>query len=652
MRTHLNPLWLSLAAIQSTTRNSAQRCKRRRGSAKASITKLTSKLIELEGQERDQSVSNHAQQLLKRLESLDTGFKTHHFAILNALEDEEEVEAAQEEIDKHDDDVMNLSLRLQALSTPTTEMSPAVEVRSPPDGTLVSRRLAQLQARLSSVIEETNALSGDPAEVHLVYLYQEVLADLKTELSDIRKEALVITADTSDALSIAIRTQDKEIFDLSVKVKKLLYNPGSTPESLTPTMVGPRGVKLPRIDIALFNGDLLNWQTFWEQFDISVHSRKDIADAEKLAYLRHALKDGHAKSVIEGLSQSGDQYVEAIASLKARYDRPRLIHQAQVRKIYEAPSLKDGSGKEIRHLHDSVQQHLRALKAMGEEPSGAFVTSILELKLDQTTMFVPHYLKLLEFLNLRAQSSETCSHTQERRSGRFEYKKPFTSLKRIPAHAGNVSEPNAVCVVCKVEKHPLYACSKFKSLSHDKMLSTVRSSNLCLNCFKPGHISRNCTSLYHCKQCQKPHHTLLHIEDKETSQTTNKNPDNEQSCTASIVSTNAQTGTSSNTLMMTCQVLIHSPDGSQIRARSLLDSGSSTSFISQRLVQSLGLSRSSKNLQITGIAGMSHNSPLHSISTFHISPTFSPSERIPVTAVVVPRVTCDMPVQPVSFNSK
>ncbi len=71
-------------------------------------------------------------------------------------------------------------------------------------------------------------------------------------------------------------------------------------------------------------------------------------------------------------------------------------------------------------------------------------------------------------------------------------------------------------------------------------------------------------------------------------------------------------------------ILIHA---SQIKARGLLDSGSSTSFVSQRLVQSLGLPKSSKKLQITGIAGISHNSPLHSISTFHISPTFSPDER-------------------------
>ena len=103
---------------------------------------------------------------------------------------------------------------------------------------------------------------------------------------------------------------------------------------------------------------------------------------------------------------------------------------------------------------------------------------------------------------------------------------------------------------------------------------------------------------------------------------------------------------------MTCQVLIHAPNGSQIRARGLLDTGSSTSFVSQRLVQSLNLQRSSKNLEITGIAGISHNSPLHSVSTFYISPTDSPNEKMPVTAVVVPRVTCDLPVQPTPFDSK
>ena len=99
---------------------------------------------------------------------------------------------------------------------------------------------------------------------------------------------------------------------------------------------------------------------------------------------------------------------------------PRIGSQTHVKKIVEIAPLKEGSGKELRYLHDTAQQHLRALKAMGHEPSGSLVTSLLELKLDQNTMFewqkcsqesseVPHYKDLLEFINLRAQASESVS---------------------------------------------------------------------------------------------------------------------------------------------------------------------------------------------------------------------------------------------------
>ena len=96
-----------------------------------------------------------------------------------------------------------------------------------------------------------------------------------------------------------------------------------------------------------------------------MHSRKDISDSEKLVYLRQSLREGSAKNAIEGLSRTGDNYAEAVECLKARYDRPRLIHQTHVKKILEIPVLKTGNGRELRHLHDVVQQHLRALKSMG-----------------------------------------------------------------------------------------------------------------------------------------------------------------------------------------------------------------------------------------------------------------------------------------------
>ena len=49
-----------------------------------------------------------------------------------------------------------------------------------------------------------------------------------------------------------------------------------------------------------------NWSTFWEQFVTSVDSRKHLINAKKLVYLQHAVKNGSAISVIQGLSQSGE----------------------------------------------------------------------------------------------------------------------------------------------------------------------------------------------------------------------------------------------------------------------------------------------------------------------------------------------------------
>ena len=85
-----------------------------------------------------------------------------------------------------------------------------------------------------------------------------------------------------------------------------------------------------------------------------MHDRTNISDAEKLVNLQQALKDGSAKTVIEGLTRSGEHYTEAIDCLKVRFNRPRLIHQAHVKCIVESAPLKEGSGKELHKLHDTI----------------------------------------------------------------------------------------------------------------------------------------------------------------------------------------------------------------------------------------------------------------------------------------------------------
>ena len=332
--------------------------------------------------------------------------------------------------------------------------------------------------------------------------------------------------DDSDELFGLQDTLESQVFDCSVSIKKSLSS-ASAPVETSALPSESKGVRLPKLDVPPFDGDALNWRSFWEQFCISVHDRAHLSDSEKLVYLQQSLKGGSAKSAIEGLSRSGEYYAEAIACLQSRYNRPHLIHKAHVRMILEAPSLKGGSGRELWRLHDTVQQHLRALKAMDGEAPGPFITSVLELKLDSNTMFewqkhsqesaaVPRYNELLDFINMRAQASESLP-VAPRGSTPFFSKKQHFSSKPIASFAADASASSPNCIVCKTEKHPLYACPRFKSLPHDQKIVTLKSNGVCMNCLRSGHFVRQCKSLHHCKICQKPHHTLLHIDSTPTS---------------------------------------------------------------------------------------------------------------------------------------
>ena len=110
----------------------------------------------------------------------------------------------------------------------------------------------------NSVID---SLSGEPQDIDLVHLYQEQLSDFKQELGHIRHEVLSqCIRDVSDELHMKI-TFDKSIFDVSLKVNKLLYNPERMPEATVSTH-NTKGVRLPKLKVPTTDGDILHWQTF------------------------------------------------------------------------------------------------------------------------------------------------------------------------------------------------------------------------------------------------------------------------------------------------------------------------------------------------------------------------------------------------------
>ena len=157
------------------------------------------------------------------------------------------------------------------------------------------------------------------------------------------------------------------------------------------------------------------------------------------------------------------------------YNRPCLIHQMQVHAILDAPSIEEVNGKDLRRLYCIANQHLQTLMVTKQDMTESFIMSMLELKLDQATMFewqrhsqnsnnVSHYSALLEFLDLRAQASENFLHESEskRRTPTAECK----CYLQTPSYAVNVDHQ---CVACKLGRHPLYACKNFKPYHMSKL---------------------------------------------------------------------------------------------------------------------------------------------------------------------------------------
>ena len=638
-----------VSSSRLSTMSNTSTLRKRRGIVRASITRLTNRLKDLESDTDKPTALDLTQGMTRKLEALDLEFRTHHHALIDLIDEEETLLTEQQTLDEHDDVIAELSARIQQLANACTPSS------NPPLRKIASRGLSHLKKALSSVRTAIASSEEGSMDVCLLRQYEEELSDCKKQLADVRNSLMSLDLEELDELSTLQATLEGEIFDCSVRVKKLLL--ASTHKSSSPTSPSDgKGVKLPKLDVPTFDGNILHWRSFWEQFCVSIHDRSKLSDTEKLVYLQQSLKNSSAKSAIEGLSRSGEYYAEAVECLKSRYDRPRLIHQTHFRMILEAPPLKDGSGKELRRLHDVVQQHLRALKAMDYEPSGPFITSVLELKLDVNTVFewqkhsqdstdVPHYQRLLEFINLRAQASETPASG----SRAMKYSSP---TKPVASFAANADETGTNCILCNNEKHPLYVCARFKTLPHDKMVSTLKENKSCMNCMRPGHFIKQCKSLHRCRKCQKPHHTLLYVEPEQGSRATSMPsvPAPTNLATRSVTS-HAAAGLTSNALLMTCRVLVDAPDGFAVEARAILDSASSASFVSERLAQTLCLPRSHQTTKISGIAGLSHSSPLRSIASVKVSSVLSPHKKMEVSAIILPRVTCDLPLHPVSFDS-
>ena len=83
-------------------------------------------------------------------------------------------------------------------------------------------------------------------------------------------------------------------------------------------------VKLPRLKLKAFAGDVTQWTPFWESFEAAVHTNSHLTPVEKFNYL-NSVVEGTAHETIARLSLTAGNYEKAVTTLKKRFGSKQKI---------------------------------------------------------------------------------------------------------------------------------------------------------------------------------------------------------------------------------------------------------------------------------------------------------------------------------------
>ena len=99
-------------------------------------------------------------------------------------------------------------------------------------------------------------------------------------------------------------------------------------------------------------------------------------------------------------------------------------------------------------------------------------------------------------------------------------------------------------------------------------------------------------------------------------------------------------------LLTTAEVLLLGPNGEELKARALIDSGAGISLVTNRVAQLLNLPLEPARLQLT-VAQGKVTKPLKHLTSLHISPLHNRALKMPCLPAVADTVTAIIPSQPI-----
>ncbi|XP_055613269.1 uncharacterized protein LOC129759772 [Uranotaenia lowii] len=432
-------------------------------------------------------------------------------------------------------------------------------------------------------------------------------------------------------------------------------------------------VRLPQIKLQSFDGNIDEWLGFRDLYLSLIHWKQELPEVEKFHYLKGCLQ-GEPKALIDPLQITKTNYTVAWEMLLKRYNNSKQLKKRQVQALFKLPGMVKESKGELQTLLEGFERIVNTLDQVLEtdEYKDLLLVNFLVSRLDSVTRRSweeesgtkeqDSLAELTEFLHRRVRVLEALPP-------RFTDNRPMQpqgSVKQktvsVRTDHNNVKSSGLRCHACK-ESHLLHQCQKFLRMGVNERDSLLKVQSLCRNCFRSGHMAKDCQSKFWCRTCKGRHHTLVCFKVKEDSQpaelrssvpSTLSGGASKESSTfqtshssSACLTSSDQRRPRSQVLLATAVVFIEDEMGARIPARALLDSGSESNFISERLCQLMKISRKKVDISILGI-GQVQTRVKHKIEAVVHSRVTKFSKEM--NFLILPKVTVDLPTSSVDTD--
>ena len=364
-----------------------------------------------------------------------------------------------------------------------------------------------------------------------------------------------------------------------------------------------QAMNLPKIELEPYSGDPMKYHTFINMFEEVVEK---VVKDEKIRLTRlMQYTTGLAREAIGfcTLAEDGAGYRQARDILYKRFGNKYLITEHILTSLRQGKPIR--SPQALQQFSDhlsSCHMTLNQLGKLQEIDSQACMLEIvnrfqpyLQLKWKNKAMDIkrvsdryPTFGELVSFVREAAEDANDPVFGKLGGKSSSENKPyhPTSQVRSSQAFSSNVSESpqkwiRPPCVVCGGD-HKLLYCTSFKKMKPGERLKLVTDHKLCENCFLNNHSTANCRKPPMCgiPGCSKKHSKFIHVYSNSSGSVATAAA---ESVSNQVVNANTNTG---------CEVhlpIVNVNVNNKYVTGALLDTASSSTFCSHRLVRLLGL---------------------------------------------------------------